>query len=327
MKIVRFGIIGSNFIVKRFIEAAKLCLNVEMKAIYSRDMNKAKRLASEMGLPLSFDNLEALSKCEEIDAVYIASPNNCHYEQTIRMLQAGKHVLCEKPLASNYKEAEKMFLCAKANNVFLMEAMRPIFHPAYEVIKEKIREITPVRQVTLSYCQYSSRYNKFKQGIVENAFNPALSNGSIMDIGCYPLHVMVMLFGLPKEIASMGIKLPESIDGNGNILANYGEFLVNISYSKITDSYIKNEIQGEKGVISFKDVTAPKEVCLKTKDESVPIEILAEDKDMRYEIQRFVDIVQRKEYPETYQNYSLETLLVMDKAREQLGVRFPADTL
>lgn len=232
---------------------------------------------------------------------------------------------CEKPLASNVKEAREMFRCAEDNGVFLMEAMRPVFHPAYRVMEEKIKEIAPVRQVTLSYCQYSSRYNKFKQGIVENAFNPALSNGSIMDIGCYPIHVMVMLFGQPKEIMSMGIKLPDSIDGNGNLLANYGGFIANISYSKITNSYLRNEIQGENGVISFSDVTAPKDICCRAGSEEQRIAVAASEKDMQYEIQEFIDIIQGTEYPEVYQKYSLDTLHLIDKAREQMGIIFPAD--
>lgn len=235
------------------------------------------------------------------------------------------YAVCEKPLASNVKEAREMFRCAEDNGVFLMEAMRPVFHPAYRVMEEKIKEIAPVRQVTLSYCQYSSRYNKFKQGIVENAFNPALSNGSIMDIGCYPIHVMVMLFGQPKEIMSMGIKLPDSIDGNGNLLANYGGFIANISCSKITNSYLRNEIQGENGVISFSDVTAPKDICCRAGSEEQRIAVAASEKDMQYEIQEFIDIIQGTEYPEVYQKYSLDTLHLIDKAREQMGIIFPAD--
>lgn len=325
MKTIRFGIVGSNFIVDRFEEAVKLCTGVEIKAIYSRDMDKAIRLASEKRIPLSFDSLKSLSECREIDAVYIATPNSCHHEQAIMMLKAGKHVLCEKPLASNAAEAEAMFRCAEENGVFLMEAMRPVFHPGYQIIAEKVKEIAPIRQVTLSYCQYSSRYNKFKQGIIENAFNPVLSNGSIMDIGCYPIHVMVMLFGMPKEIMSMGIKLPDSIDGNGNLLANYGDFIANISYSKISDSNLRNEIQGEKGSISFQDVTAPKEICYRKGKEIHQIEMSASEKDIQYEICAFANIVKGKMYLDIYKKYSLDTLKVMDKAREQMGIIFPAD--
>lgn len=323
MEKVRFGIIGSNFIVDRFIKAAKLCENVEIRAIYSRDMDKAKSLANDKGIALWFNDLEAFSCCQEIDAVYIATPNSLHFEQTIMMLKAKKHVLCEKPLASNSIEASVMFQCAKENGVFLMEAMRPVFLPTYQVIQEKLKEIGPIRHVTLSYCKYSSRYNKFKQGIVENAFDPRFSNGSIMDIGCYPIHAMVMLFGRPKEITSMGIKIPDSIDANGNILANYGEFIVNISYSKITDSYLRNEIQGEKGNISFDDVTSPKNICYRVVNEVQEIEI----PDLEYELQTFIDIVHSAEYTDTYQTYSLETVHLIDEARRQMGISFPADAL
>ena len=327
MRTVRFGIIGSNFITDRFWEAAKLCENVEIRAIYSRDINKARRLAAEKGIPLFFDNLKALSACRQIDAVYIASPNSCHFEQTMMMLKAKKHVICEKPLASNYAEGSVMFRCAKDNGVFLMEAMRPVFHPVYQVIREKLKEIGPIRQVTLSYCQYSSRYNKFKRGIIENAFDPSLSNGSIMDIGCYPIHVMVMLFGLPGEIMSMGIRLPNSIDGNGNIIAHYGEFLANISYSKITDSYLENEIQGENGSVRFYDIASPKNICCRIGDNVQNMEVPGAEPDMQYEIREFVNIIQRTEYPDTYQKYSLDTLHLIDEAREQMKIVFPADTI
>lgn len=327
MGTVRFGIIGSNFITDRFLEATKLCENVEIRAIYSRDINKARRLADEKGIPLFFDNLKALSECSEIDAVYIASPNSCHFEQTMLMLKAKKHVICEKPLASNYAEGSVMFQCAKDNGVFLMEAMRPVFHPAYQVIREKLTEIGSIRQVTLSYCQYSSRYNKFKRGIIENAFDPSLSNGSIMDIGCYPIHVMVMLFGLPGEIMSMGIRIPESIDGNGNIIAHYGEFLANISYSKITDSYLENEIQGENGSVCFYDIASPKNICCRIGGNVQNIEVPGSEPDMQYEIREFANIIQGTEYPDTYQNYSLDTLHLIDEARAQMNIVFPADTL
>lgn len=324
-KMIRIGIIGSNFIVSCFLEATKLCKDIEIKAIYSRNMERAEQFAKENGISLFFDDLQEFSKCSEIDAVYIASPNSCHYEQTLIMLNAGKHVLCEKPLASNLRQAQEMFQCAKDNGVLLLEAMRPIFHPAYQVIRKKIMEIGPVRQITLSYCKYSSRYNRFKQGIIENAFNPELSNGSLMDIGCYPIHVMIMLFGLPKRIMAMGVRLPKSIDGNGNLLAFYGDFLVDISYSKITDSYLRNEIQGENGTISFLDVTSPKSIQYRSGENWESVNMDAVELDMVYEIREFLREIRNMEFPHRYMDDSLDTLRVMDEARAQLGIVFPAD--
>ncbi len=325
MKPVRFGVIGSNFITDRFMEAVQNCNHAEVTAIYSRSLEKAKRIAQERKIPYCFDSMEEFSQCREMDAVYIASPNSKHFEQTMFMLMNGKHVLCEKPLASNREEACRMFQCAKAHEVFLMEAMRPVFHPAYQIICEQISQITPIRQATFSYCQYSSRYNNFKQGIVENAFNPVLSNGSIMDIGCYPIHVMTMLFGMPQKIMAMGVQFPGSIDGNGNLLADYREFIANISYSKITNSYLKNEIQGENGAIEFDEIAAPKNICLRRGMDVERITIPQQENDMQYEIEKFTDFVRKPEYPEKYRKYSLDTLQVIDEARKQMKIVFPAD--
>lgn len=325
MKTVRFGMVGSNFIADCFWNAVQNCDHVEVTAIYSRSLEKAKRIAKERKIPYYFDSIEKFSQCREMDAVYIASPNSRHFEQTMLMLINGKHVLCEKPLASNREEASRMFQCAREHAVFLMEAMRPVFHPAYQIICEQIRKIAPIRQAAFSYCQYSSRYDNFKKGIVENAFNPVLSNGSIMDIGCYPIHVMTMLFGMPQKIMAMGVQFPGSIDGNGNLLACYREFIVNISYSKITNSYLKNEIQGENGAIEFDEIAAPENICLRRGKDVARITIPQQENDMQYEIEKFADFVQRSEYPKKYRHYSLDALQVIDEARKQMQIVFPAD--
>lgn len=325
MKKVRFGIIGSNFIVDRFLEAAKRCDGFELCAIYSRDIDRAKQFAEKKGISYYFDNLTAFFECKEIDAVYIASPTCCHAKQSLLAMKSGKHVICEKPIASNYKEAFTMFRTAGENNVVLMEAMRPVFNPAYEVIRQEMRSIGKVRQVNLTYCQYSSRYDKFKQGIIENAFKTELSNGAIMDIGCYCIQVMILLFGAPKRILAMDIHLPDSIDGIGNIMAGYEDFLVHISYSKITNSNEPNEIQGEAGILSFEDVTNPKELKLELSKQEKEIELPKEEHDMLYEIETFLRSVDAGQADSRFEICSLETMKVIDEARRQLHIVFPAD--
>lgn len=121
---VRFGIIGSNFIVDWFREAAALCPDCELTAVYSRTKERAEMLAREWGVPHAHHTLESLAADETVDAVYIASPNVCHAEQAIRMMEAGKHVLCEKPMAIDAGQLAQMEAAAKANGVVLLEAMR-----------------------------------------------------------------------------------------------------------------------------------------------------------------------------------------------------------
>lgn len=325
MKKIGFGIIGSNFITERFLTGAKECQDFELKAIYSRDLQKAQKIASEKGALYAFDDLNKLCVCEEIDAIYIASPTCCHAEQSVKMMKAGKHVICEKPLASNSQEIETMFKTAKENNVILMEAMRPIFNPAYQAIIEAMNKIGKIRQINLNYCQYSSRYNNFKKGIVENAFNKELSNGAIMDIGCYCIQVMEMLVGEPKEIKAMGLVFPGSIDGEGNILAKYEDFLVHINYSKITNSFQVNEIQGEDGILTFENISVPENIILSCKDNNNKITYQSKDNDMYYEIRTFIDAIHNNKIDSKYKMYSLNTMGIIDEARKQIGIKFPAD--
>ena len=171
---VRFGIIGTNFITDRFIAGGKLCEGFAVRAVYSRTMEKARKFAAKYGVEQVYDRLEDLAESREIDAVYIASPNYCHAGQAAQMLRAGKHVLVEKPATANAREWEELCRIARENNVILLEAMRTVFLPEYKAIRENLPKLGTIRRATLSYCQYSSRYDKFKNGIIENAFRPEL---------------------------------------------------------------------------------------------------------------------------------------------------------
>lgn len=125
--------------------------------------------------------------------------------------------------------------------------MKNVHSPGFGAILDNLYKIGDVRRATIQYCQYSSRYDKFKNGIIENAFNPKLSNGALMDIGSYCIHFLASLFGRPNKILSDSIILSNGVDGAGSIIASYGDKQAEIMYSKITDSKMPTQIQGEKG--------------------------------------------------------------------------------
>ena len=101
---VRFAVIGTNFITDNFMNAGSQCEGFKVQAVYSRSMEKAKEYAEKYGIEDCYDSLDALAAAKDIDAVYVASPNALHAGQSIKMLKAGKHVLCEKTIASNSGE-------------------------------------------------------------------------------------------------------------------------------------------------------------------------------------------------------------------------------
>ena len=171
------------------------------------------------GLPLVFDRLEDLASCPEVDAVYIASPTGCHYDQARQMLLAGKHVLCEKPAVVTARQLRELLAIAREKGVVFLEAMRLVHDDALDVIRAALPEIGPLRRVTFEFTQYSSRYDRIRageQGI--NAFDPALSNGGIMDLGCYCLHAIAALFGAPRRVRADCVRLSNGFDGGGIIL-------------------------------------------------------------------------------------------------------------
>ena len=171
---VRFGIIGTNIITDQFIQAASHCEAFELSAVYSRTEARGQAFAAKYGVKHIFTDLEELLTSDVVDAMYIASPNALHAKQAIMCLNYQKHVLCEKPLASNLKEVEAMIAAAKANHVLLMEAMKTTLLPNFKVIQEQLSKIGTVRRYFASFCQYSSRYDAYRAGTVLNAFNPEL---------------------------------------------------------------------------------------------------------------------------------------------------------
>lgn len=326
---VRFAVIGTNFITDRFLEAAITHDEFELVAVYSRSMAKAEEYAQQYQASLCFDALDQLAECTEVDAVYIASPTSLHFSQTMMMLNHKKHVLCEKPLCSSESEAKLMFQVAKDNGVILMEAMRPAHDVGVQAICDNLSKLGPIRGALLQYCQYSSRYDKFKDGIIENAFNPKFSNGAIMDIGVYIIYLMIRLFGEPKEITATGITLHNGINAHGTIVANYEQMQAILTYSKIVDAHMPGEIQGEKGTMTIWNCVTPERAVITYRDgttEEIAIN-RNNDNNMIYELEDFIAGINERKDLACYEAASRLEMSIIQEARKQMGIVFPADSM
>ncbi len=324
---IRLGIIGTNFISDRLCAAAKtIPREVTVCAVYSRRRETGEAFAAKHGIPHIFTEYEAFVSFPEMDAVYVASPNHAHGWQTVGALAKGKHVLCEKPSASNGKELSEMIRAAKEKKLVLLEAMRPSFDPRMDVIRSLLPEIGTLRRVGLDYCQYSSRYDPFKNGVILNAFDPSLSNAAIMDIGVYVVHSAARLFGRPRRILSMSTLLSNGFEGAGHVLLDYGEMKVELSYSKITHSVNPCFLMGEEGSITFKQMNSPYDIVLHRRGQApVPIESPEVDNNMAHELRAFVSLVRSGTYDHPYLEDSVITMEIIDEVRRQNGIVFDAD--
>ena len=339
MKKVRFGVIGTNNITDWVIAGGREDERFELTAVCSRTQERADEFAAKHGIPYTFTSLEEMASSDVIDAVYIATPNYCHAQQAILCMNHGKHVLCEKPFASNAKEVRQMIEAAKKNDVTLMEAMISTLNPNFIAAREKMKDLSTIRRYFASYCQYSSRYDKFKEGTILNAFKPELSNGAVMDIGIYTIYPMVTLFGRPKKVDAQGIVLHTGADGQGAVNFEYEGMNATVLYSKIVNSFLPTEIEGEAGNILIDHIHIAGKVDFIPR---IPTGQGQSQKDIReaigkpleksayyYEMKEFIDLIidgRRESSVNTLDN-SLATIEVIDEIRRQLGVTYPADNL
>lgn len=337
MKKIRFGVIGTNFITDWVITGGREDERFDLAAVCSRTQEKADTFAATHKIPYTFTSLEEMAASPLIDAVYIASPNYLHAGQSILCMNHGKHVLCEKPFASNAGEVREMIAAAKRNNVAFMEAMKPTLTPNFQAVLDNLNRVGKVRRYFSCFCQYSSRYDKFKEGIVLNAFNPEMSNGAIMDIGIYTIYPMVVLFGAPQKIDASGVVLSSGADGQGAVNFQYEGMNATVLYSKIANSNLPTEIQGEDGNLVLDKINTinkvdyiPRQKPNSGKEEPIfpeRISTTMNRDEYFYEIKEFIDLIlnEKKESKINSWHNSLVTMEIIDEIRKQLGIVYPAD--
>ncbi len=325
---VRFGIVGTGKITEEFVMSARASGEADPVAVCSREVASGSTYARTHGIPFVFSSLEDMLESGQVDAVYIASPNALHAPQALKCLERRIPVLLEKAAASNAPEFETLIAASRKNSTLLMEAMKTTLVPAFDVMQAQLPKLGTIRHYFASYCQYSSRYDAHLAGEYRNAFDPALSNGSLMDIGIYCLYPAILLFGAPKTVQASATLLSTGVDGSGSLILGYEGMDAVLLHSKNTDSWLHMEIQGEKATLRMERVNLPDKVELLYRDgrvESLPIS--RPDPFMTYEIREFTGLMRRGETESRINSFSasLETLRVMDEARRQTGVAYPAD--
>ncbi|KNC89035.1 Gfo/Idh/MocA family protein [Trabulsiella odontotermitis] len=325
---IRFAVIGTNWITRQFVDAAHETGKYKLTAVYSRSLEQAQTFANDYLVEHLFTSLEDMAQSDAIDAVYIASPNSLHYPQTRLFLSHKKHVICEKPLASNLREVESAIALARENQVVLFEAFKTASLPNFLTLQQSLSKVGKLRKAFINYCQYSSRYQRYLDGENPNTFNPAFSNGSIMDIGFYCLASAVALWGEPHGVQASATLLESGVDAHGTVVLDYGDFDVTLHHSKVSDSVQPSEIQGEAGSLVIEKISECQKLSFiprggKAQDLTQPQHINT----MLYEAETFARLVETGEVNHPGLAVSRTTAKLSTEIRRQTGVKFPADDL
>jgi D-xylose 1-dehydrogenase (NADP+, D-xylono-1,5-lactone-forming) len=205
---LRIGVLGAAKIARAFCDGVRPSHKVVVTSVASRDAAKGRAFALETGIPRSHATYEALLADPAIDAIYNPLPNNLHAQWSIRAAEAGKHVLCEKPLATSAADARAMFDAARRHGVYLVEAY-PYRAQAQTL---KMRELLDARAIgRLQLVQAAFGFPMSDAANIR--MDPALAGGALMDAGCYPVSLVRTIAGeRPSRIHAMAKWAPSGVD-------------------------------------------------------------------------------------------------------------------
>lgn len=322
MKPLRLGIVGTGKISAQLCDALQHTHAFIPAALLTRSAERGTAFAGENGI-LSVFTDEATFLASDIDAVYIATPNRLHAEGAIAAMRAGKHVLCEKPIATCEADLSRMYATSDACGTVLLEAMRPLHDPFFGILQQNLPRVGRVRQAKLVYCQYSSRYDAFLRGDTPRAFDPAYHNAALLDIGVYPAAIAAALFGRPRSVSASSVFLAGGFEGCGEAILHYGNFTVTLTYSKITEAASPSVIYGECGALTFDKPNAPRDLYFHARGKDAePLPHLPQENNMTHELLAFAELILRKETAHPFREISFTELFILDEIRRCAGISF-----
>lgn len=289
---------------------------------------RTQQLADLIGAPTVTSDYTDFLAHADIDIVYLATPNQTHYDMAMQAVAAGKHVIVEKPITDSATRTQRLFEAARTRGVYVLEAISTIHLPNYTTIAGWLPKLGNIKIATTNYSQYSSRYDRFIAGDIAPAFDPACSGGALMDLGVYNLHLLIGLFGAPTHV-TYSPNITRNIDTSGIALLNYDTFQAVSIAAKDCNAPIMTTIQGDNGSINF---TSPTNniltATLRLNDGTEETTQHTPTHRLEPEFLEFARIIREKDTA-TYEKlaqHSITVSTVLTDLRHSGGIVFPTDT-
>jgi predicted dehydrogenase len=325
-KPVRWGILATGGIATEFVTDLRLAPDAEVLAVGSRSAEAADRFAATHGIPRAYPTWAALAADPDVEIVYVAGPHVAHYAAAKAILSAGKAVLCEKPITINAAEAEDLVATAKANDVFLAEAMWMWTNPAVRRCAQLASD-GAIGDVTGLAADFSFPSGA---GPEHRLANPALGGGALLDLGVYVLALAQLLSGAPETVAATARLSDQGVDETTGILLGYPggrHALLSVSYT--TFGTITATVTGTAGrlVLPHRFFRA-RAVEIHPADGPVEsIELPAEGSGLRFPAIEAGRCLRAglTESPLLPHADTLAVMRTMDRIRAQIGVVYPSE--
>lgn len=325
MKKIKFGIVGTGTIAHRFALAVKNVPNAELTAVASRTKENAENFGNEFDIPFRFDSYEKMAESDAIDAAYIAVPHSGHIGCSCLMMNNGKHVLCEKPMAVNTAEAEEMFHCARKNNVLLMEAMWARLVPGTIKMLEIAESglLGDILGVEGKFC-----YSMDEDEMEHHVFKPEHGGGSLLDVGVYGLNFASWYLGKDVSEIKAQSDIYNGVDSHTCALLKYKSgAIADISSAILLRKPNEGYVYGSKGYAYLRRFYAPQEIELHLDGETETIPVSYAGNGFEEQITHFSECVSAglKQSPVVTPEQTLYITKQMDEIRKMTGIVYPQD--
>jgi predicted dehydrogenase len=321
---IRWGILGCGSIAAKFAEALRCIDEAQLVAVGSRTEANANAFGDTWHIPRRYGSYRQLAEDKDLDIIYVATPHPLHADNTILCLNAGKHVLCEKPLAVNARQGQAMIDCARAKRRFLMEAMWTRFLPLMDRVRHLLAD-SAVGQVRMLAADFGFRYiGTEKQRLID----PNLAGGALLDVGVYPVALSSMLFGKPLGIHSAASFDKTGVDEQNAMILTFDQGRLAMMYSALhTETAQEATIMGTEGMIRLhRSWWRGNKLTLNQsgKDEQF-MELPSHDNGFVYEIKAVCRDLREGRLENVLMplDESLAILQTMDAIRGQWGLKYP----
>ena len=321
---LRIGIMGTGRIIARWLRDVKAENAAQVTAIASRDEARAREAAQRYGIARAYGSYEEMLAAGVCDAVYIATPHSMHRECALMAIRAGKHVLCEKPVAVNAAQFEEMAACARERGVLLMEGMWTRFFPTTQEVRRLVQsgELGETWMIQADFAFHTP----FETGT--RMFDPAQAGGALLDVGCYGIHYAMYLYGaVPDQVSGTAVLGESGVDEQAVIALRFpGGRMASVACGLRVSLPDTARIHGTRGSVEVPGFWHAKGFDL-TKDGKTAHVTLPEHapEGFDYEVKHFCECVEKGllESPVIPHADSLAALRVMDEFRAQIGLRYP----
>ncbi|MDY3920061.1 MAG: Gfo/Idh/MocA family oxidoreductase [Candidatus Limivivens sp.] len=326
---MKIGVVGSGKIVNEMLkmQQSEKCLEVTALCVRPHSEEKGKALAAEYQIPGLYVCYEEFLADPEVEIVYLGIVNSAHYEYARKALEAGKHVILEKPFTCRAWEARELAKLAERKALFLFEAITILHLPNYRLIRDELLErLGQIRLIQCNFSQYSSRYDRYLAGQVLPCFDPAIYGGALYDLNIYNFHFVAGLFGKPDRISYCPNLGFNGVDLSGAAVLQYPDFTAVCSAAKDSASESFAMIQGEKGYLKVPGVPSQ---CLE-----IQVQIRGGEPDhrnvnrpghrMREEFLAFEKMFREgdREQGRRLLEHSLCVMEILEQARESAGLEY-----